>query len=47
MKMEAVVQERASLEGELASLQSQINAIASDVEEQKSKVTKEYFPENL
>jgi len=27
MKMEAVVQERASLEGELASLQSQINAI--------------------
>lgn len=38
MKMEAVVQERASLEGELASLQSQINAIASDVEEQKSKV---------
>ena len=39
MEMEAVVQERATLESQLDSLQTQVESLVSEVEEQKLKVT--------
>lgn len=39
MEMEAVIQEKASLESQLASLGALISNLTSDVEEQKSKVS--------
>ncbi len=38
MEMEAVVQECASLEAQLASLRTQIDSFTSEVEEHKAKV---------
>lgn len=39
MEMEAIKRETSSMENQLASLRDQINALTSDVEEQKLKVT--------
>ncbi|PON53153.1 Structural maintenance of chromosomes Smc [Trema orientale] len=39
MEMEAVVEERASLETQLSSLRAQINNLTSEVEEQRAKVS--------
>jgi len=39
MEMEAVIQEQASLENQLASLATLISNLASEVEEQKSTVS--------
>jgi len=39
MEMEAVIQEQASLQNQLESLGTLISNLASDVEEQKSKVS--------
>lgn len=39
MEMEAVIQEQASLENQLASLGTQISNFSSDVEEQRSTVS--------
>lgn len=39
MEMEAVIQERISLENQLASLRTQINNLDSEVEEQKIRVS--------
>ncbi|KAK0597561.1 hypothetical protein LWI29_026495 [Acer saccharum] len=38
MEQEAIIQEHASLENQLASLRTQIDALALEVEEQKAKV---------
>ena len=38
MEMEAVVQERASLEAQLVSLRAQIDSLTAELEEQKAKV---------
>ena len=39
MEMEAVIQEQASSENQLASLRTQISNLASEVEEQRSTVS--------
>lgn len=39
MEMEAVIQEQASLENQLASMSTQISNLTSEVEEQKSTVS--------
>lgn len=38
MEMDAVVQEKASLEAQLAALKTQINSLTSELEEQRAKV---------
>lgn len=38
MKMEAVIQEKASLEAELVALKTQVNRLTLEVEEQRAKV---------
>lgn len=38
MEMEAVVEERATLETQLSSLRAQIDNLTTEVEEQKAKV---------
>lgn len=43
MEMEAVVEERTSLETQLASLRAQIDSFTSEVEEHKSKVNTLFF----
>lgn len=39
MEMEAVIQEQASLENQLAVMGTQISNLSSELEEQKSKVS--------
>lgn len=45
MEMEAVAEERTSLESQLDSLQTQIQSLVSEINEEKDKVTQLfYFP---
>lgn len=43
MEMEAVVEERTSLEAQLSLTRGQISNLASEVEEQRAKVTTKYL----